>query len=434
MISKIIQNNIKHTNNDGVNKRVNDSNGKNNKEDIQTLKIKSDQVQILNQDDSNIKNKQIITEQDILSFGFLGFTISTAALPFVAGVLTGFCSLILGLILGSGLFNTLPAHIIQKLHLIYGIYLGLLAVGTPFAGFKAGQEAAKLIFSDKTEENYKKGIEYLKKLKPLEFEFAWDSINFGTKLGDIIGRNVSSSVSLPTSIATSIIAGAPIAYAVSKLIPGNLALATTAGVLASLPVVIKAYNATKEVSKDAHALHNSIISAGLLSIVGIIGEIALAIVKLIDVLLNPSKLWNQNKDQSDKNQTEGEYSVIEAVNKISKNSFNLLKSFSKGVAEVFSVATPITNLILGKITPVNVALSTYSGIVKLLKGLKDNSPTKLIDILSGASLIISPITGLFGPIGIALSAIITLLLEVLKDLYNLQQKVNQKVKLGKGYN
>ena len=249
--------------------------------------------------------------------------------------------------------------------------------------------------------------------------------------------NVSQKISESSGNIVGILTGAalglalmsPLALLIASLIVGKVGLlsALGAGLVVSLPLGIKAFNALKDFSKNVFSLIGGAIG-------GAVGAAIGATKKVIDSVKGLFSKDKKTKEQDEftSNSPYKNQGVEKLADSFGKTTF----SFVNGVSDFAALSSVITELLskepnglqfIGKL--VGGTIKAYQGTSILKQAAVDNKPelknVGLFKFLTGFSLLASFLGPLFGPIGTLVFAILPLVFMALEKAFEAKNKLTQ---------
>jgi hypothetical protein len=352
-------------------------------------------------------------------------------------------SFIIQLLVSSGLPFSIPQQILSLLQTIFGLSL---------VGAKYGSIALGSISGAKTFANLPKDTKFnpnnldkidINELLNKQIKESIAKFNNSDKLADYIrngfniGVNVSQKISESSGNIVGILTGAalglalmsPLALIIASLIVGKVGLlsALGAGLVVSLPLGIKAFNALKDFSKNVFSLIGGAIG-------GAVGAAIGTTKKIIDSVKGLFSKDKQTKEQDEftSNSPYKNQGVEKLADSFGKTTF----SFVNGVSDFAALSSVITELLskepnglqfIGKL--VSGTIKAYQGTSILKQAAVDNKPelknVGLFKFLTGFSLLASFLGPLFGPIGALVFAILPLVFMVLEKAFEAKNKLTQ---------
>ncbi|MEN3015444.1 MAG: hypothetical protein ABDH21_05260 [bacterium] len=339
------------------------------------------------------------------------------------------------LILSGGLPIRIPPEIVKILTSILELSIQSLKYLPPVAGAIAGAKNINKIaenvqnpanqaeISDQID-HLKIAFEKFKNSQSLD-----DHIINGFNLGTIWGKETNAKAgeigSLPLALAMGAVMMAPLALLVASLLAGkmNIWLALGTGFLASLPLATKTFSAVKNFAKQAYSLIGGAIS-------GVGGAAWGYISKLIKTI----KEGYKEEEQKDEFQQNSPYKTL-GLQHLFETGGKLTENFIKGTSDVLSFSSLINNILTRNPTGLGVISSIIAGTIKsfegsstLIQAAANNRPQDfnkgIFRLLTGLSLLFSFLAPLFGPMGILVSSLISLLFMALEKISSLKQDQN----------
>ena len=352
-------------------------------------------------------------------------------------------SFIIQLLVSSGLPIGVPEQVLNLLQTIFGLSIvgaqyGSIAVGS-IAGAKTFANFSKDTKIDPNNPNKVDTTELLNK----QIQESIAKFNNSDKLTDYIrngfnvGVNVSQKVSessgnivgILTGVALSLALMSPLALLIASLIVGKVGLvgALGVGLIASLPLGIKAFNALKDFSKNVFSLIGGAIG-------GAVGAAVGAIKKVVDSVKG---FFSKDKKTKDKDEfTSNSPYKNQGMEKLADSFGKTTFSFVNGVSDFAALSSVITELLskelnglqfIGKL--VGGTIKAYQGTSILKQAAVDNKPelknVGLFKFLTGFSLLASFLGPLFGPIGSLAFAVLPLVFMALEKAFEAKNKLDQ---------
>lgn len=378
-----------------------------------------------------------------IGLGLLGALLG-GALAFVTFNLALYpISFIIQLLVSSGLPIGVPEQVLNLLQTIFGLSIvgaqyGSIAVGS-IAGAKTFANFSKDTKIDPNNPNKVDTTELLNK----QIQESIAKFNNSDKLTDYIrngfnvGVNVSQKVSessgnivgILTGVALSLALMSPLALLIASLIVGKVGLvgALGVGLIASLPLGIKAFNALKDFSKNVFSLIGGAIG-------GAVGAAVGAIKKVVDSVKG---FFSKDKKTKDKDEfTSNSPYKNQGMEKLADSFGKTTFSFVNGVSDFAALSSVITELLskelnglqfIGKL--VGGTIKAYQGTSILKQAAVDNKPelknVGLFKFLTGFSLLASFLGPLFGPIGSLAFAVLPLVFMALEKAFEAKNKLDQ---------
>lgn len=378
-----------------------------------------------------------------IGLGVLGALLG-GALAFVTFNLALYpISFIIQLLVSSGLPIGVPEQVLNLLQTIFGLSIvgaqyGSIAVGS-IAGAKTFANFSKDTKIDPNNPNKVDTTELLNK----QIQESIAKFNNSDKLTDYIrngfnvGVNVSQKVSessgnivgILTGVALSLALMSPLALLIASLIVGKVGLvgALGVGLIASLPLGIKAFNALKDFSKNVFSLIGGAIG-------GAVGAAVGAIKKVVDSVKG---FFSKDKKTKDKDEfTSNSPYKNQGMEKLADSFGKTTFSFVNGVSDFAALSSVITELLskelnglqfIGKL--VGGTIKAYQGTSILKQAAVDNKPelknVGLFKFLTGFSLLASFLGPLFGPIGSLAFAVLPLVFMALEKAFEAKNKLDQ---------
>jgi hypothetical protein len=352
-------------------------------------------------------------------------------------------SFVIQLLVSSGLPFNLSEQILSLLQTIFGLSLVGAQYGSIAVGSISGAKTfANLSKDTKFNPNNPDKID-INELLNKQIQESIAKFNNSDKLTDYIrnGFNVGVSVSQKISESSGNIVGiltgaalglalmSPLALIIASLIVGKVGLlsALGAGLVVSLPLGIKAFNALKDFSKNVFSLIGGAIG-------GAVGAAIGATKKVVDSVKGLFSKDKKTKEQDEftSNSPYKNQGVEKLADSFGKTTF----SFVNGVSDFAALSSVITELLskepnglqfIGKL--VGGTIKAYQGTSILKQAAVDNKPelknVGLFKFLTGFSLLASFLGPLFGPIGTLVFAILPLVFMALEKTFEAKNKLTQ---------
>jgi len=352
-------------------------------------------------------------------------------------------SFVIQLLVSSGLPFNIPQQILNLLQTIFGLSVVGAQYGSIAVGSISGAKTfANLSKDTKFNPNNPDKID-INELLNKQIQESIAKFNNSGKLTDYIrngfnvGVNVSQKISESSGNIVGILTGAalglslmsPLALLIASLIVGKVGLlsALGAGLVVSLPLGIKAFNALKDFSKNVFSLIGGAIG-------GAVGAAIGATKKVIDSVKSFFTKDKQTKEQDEftSNSPYKNQGVEKLADSFGKTTF----SFVNGVSDFAALSSVITELLskepnglqfIGKL--VGGTIKAYQGTSILKQAAVDNKPelknVGLFKFLTGFSLLASFLGPLFGPIGTLVFAILPLVFMALEKAFEAKNKLTQ---------
>jgi tetrahydromethanopterin S-methyltransferase subunit G len=352
-------------------------------------------------------------------------------------------SFVIQLLVSSGLPFGVPQQILNLLQAIFGLSVVGAQYGSIAGGAISGAKTfANLSKDTKFNPNNPDKID-INELLNKQIQESITKFNNSDKLTDYIrngfnvGVNVSQKISQSSGNVVGILTGAalglalmsPLALLIASLIVGKVGLvgALGAGLVVSLPLGIKAFNALKDFSKNVFSLIGGAIG-------GAVGAAIGATKKVIDSVKGLFSKDKKTKEQDEftSNSPYKNQGVEKLADSFGKTTF----SFVNGVSDFAALSSVITELLskepnglqfIGKL--VGGTIKAYQGTSILKQAAVDNKPelknVGLFKFLTGFSLLASFLGPLFGPIGTLVFAILPLVFMGLEKAFEAKNKLNQ---------
>ena len=352
-------------------------------------------------------------------------------------------SFVIQLLVSSGLPFSIPQQILSLLQTIFGLSLVGAQYGSIAVGSISGAKTfANLSKDTKFNPNNPDKID-INELLNKQIQESIAKFNNSDKLTDYIrngfnvGVNVSQKISESSGNIVGILTGAalglalmsPLALLIASLIVGKVGLlsALGAGLVVSLPLGIKAFNALKDFSKNVFSLIGGAIG-------GAVGAAIGATKKVIDSV---KSLFSKDKKTKEQDEfTSNSPYKNQGVEKLADSFGKTTFSFVNGVSDFAALSSVITELLskepnglqfIGKL--VGGTIKAYQGTSILKQAAVDDKPelknVGLFKFLTGFSLLASFLGPLFGPIGTLVFAILPLVFMALEKTFEAKNKLNQ---------
>jgi hypothetical protein len=352
-------------------------------------------------------------------------------------------SFVIQLLVSSGLPFGVSEQILNLLQTIFGLSLVGAQYGSIAVGSISGAKTfANLSKDTKFNPNNPDKID-INELLNKQIQESITKFNNSDKLTDYIrngfnvGVSVSQKISESSGNVVGILTGAalglalmsPLALLIASLIVGKVGLisALGAGLVVSLPLGIKVFNALKDFSKNVFSLIGGAIG-------GAVGAAIGATKKVIDSVKG---LFSKDKKTKEQDEfTSNSPYKNQGVEKLSDSFGKTTFSFVNGVSDFAALSSVITELLskepnglqfIGKL--VGGTIKAYQGTSILKQAAVDNKPelknVGLFKFLTGFSLLASFLGPLFGPIGTLVFAILPLVFMALEKAFEAKNKLTQ---------
>lgn len=384
--------------------------------------------------DKVIKNLDISEELKFLNtkevgLGVLGAIVGSALAYLTFNIALIPVSFLLQTLFSGGIVANLSPQLEQLLQTI----LGLGVVGAQYSSLATGAVAGFKTTSDLTTKSNPTKIEDLKialeKFKNSEslWEYIRNGFNLGVQWGKETNTKAGKWANIPLATAASVAMMAPLALLVASLATPLVGLgpAIIAGLLSSLPLGIKVFNAVRNFAKDVYGIIGGAIGGALGAVIGSVSKIFKGIKGLFSHKTEDSQLDEFQKNSPYKNS--GIEEIMDSTGKITEN-------FIKGSADVLSFTGLINNILTKNTTGLGTIASIVGGTIKSFEGASilknaavDNKPENfkvgLFRFLSGFSMLLSFLGSFIGPWGIVGFSIASLGFMALEKVFLLKNKI-----------
>jgi uncharacterized protein (DUF697 family) len=409
--------------------------------DLGNLKAKVSQLMDELKDKiSSIKDEKGIDLKK-LGLGLLGLVLG-GALAFATFNLAIYpISFVIQLLVSSGLPLSIPQNILNLLQTVFGLSVVGAQYGSIAAGSISGAKTLANLTNDKKidttnpdkinlQDLLNKQInELINKFKNSENlkDYIRNGFNVGVDVSQKISESSGNITGILIGLGLSLALMSPLALLIASLLVGKIGLigALGAGLVSSLPLGIKSFNALKDFSKSVFSLIGGAIG-------GAVGGAIGAAKKVIDSVKG---LFNKDKETKDKDEfTSNSPYKNEGLEKLADSVGKTTYSFVNGVSDFAALSSVITELLskepnglqfISKL--VAGTLKTYQGSSILMQAGLENKPELknigLFRFLTGFSLLASFLGPLFGPIGVITFAVLPLVFMALEKAYEAKNKL-----------
>ncbi|MCS6954762.1 MAG: hypothetical protein NZM44_00180 [Candidatus Calescibacterium sp.] len=384
------------------------------------------------------KIKEKINEFDVkkLDAKAVGLSVLGAAL---AGALAYFTfnfalvpiSFLIQLLFSGGVAVNISEQVVQILQSILALGVIGTQYGSAIAGAVAGGQTTYQMLQkeDPTKvEELKMSFEKLKNSESF-MEYIRNGFNLGVEWGKESNKKAGNWANVPLALAVSSVMMAPLALLITSLSLGTVGLvpAIGLGLLASLPIGVKVFNAVKGFAKEIYGLIGGVIGGAVGASLGVVSKV-----------FNTVKSWfskSKSEKETDEFQKNTPYKNS-GVEKIMESTGKTTENFIKGSADVLSFTALINNILTKQPNGLGSIASIVGGTIKSLEGASilknsavDNKPQNfkvgLFRFLSGFSMLLSFLGPLFGPLGVVGFSVASLLFMGLEKLFAAKNKISE---------